>query len=464
MSAGSIQDDIQAELQRTVTIVFWHRPDTEPIRLHQSIATFPLLQLQRLPNLVTDLALSPQTYLDTYSAQTSKWEQHTINSVRVVRTGERVLYRIRRSLLEGLSEEECPGLKEELATQVLDNTSVHVNSRKREAEREHEDLPPQKQAHINQAVPPSSDVTAPSLTSQGVPLSVHAYAVSPTPHLSVPSNSTAYNSPEPTSPATFTSSASHSQLPPGVTAAVPSYLLRDKSASTIPIPYHPHPPLKRWPNDYTVAQLSVGFYILEALCSHSLVISTPTPPDTSSSTTMSGPHLTQKQAFERIFGSRYVKSTLCRHRGVWRNAPREIRDEFERYGDDERGIWGSFVRKVEGKMPKGEDAGTVLESAPSASETTTSQPQPSEQSERTHEPQPQASGSQPTLTSGVLIPASLNLYSLPAAVHGLRPAGFDYSQKVAGTGLARSSSSGASLPLSLPSGHSGEGAHGQLAV
>lgn len=61
------------------------------------------------------------------------------------------------------------------------------------------------------------------------------------------------------------------------------------------------------------------------------------------------PTLTQRVAFERVFGCRYVKSTVCRHRGVWRRAGEDVRDYFEGLGKDERAVWGEFVRKVEGR-------------------------------------------------------------------------------------------------------------------
>ena len=48
---------------------------------------------------------------------------------------------------------------------------------------------------------------------------------------------------------------------------------------------------------------------------------------------------------------RYVKSTVCRHRGVWRRADDTIRREFEMMGGDERAMWGEFVRRVEGRAP-----------------------------------------------------------------------------------------------------------------
>jgi len=67
--------------------------------------------------------------------------------------------------------------------------------------------------------------------------------------------------------------------------------------------------------------------------------------------TASSGGMTQRQAFERVFGSRYVKSTVCRHRAVWRKANDNIKEQFEALGSDERACWGEFVRRVEGRPP-----------------------------------------------------------------------------------------------------------------
>jgi hypothetical protein len=119
---------------------------------------------------------------------------------------------------------------------------------------------------------------------------------------------------------------------------VPQYLLTTPSPH---IPYHPHPPLKRWPNDYTVSEISNGFHAMDALVSRS----------------SGNSNMTQRTAFERVFGSRYVKSTVCRHRTIWRKAHQTLREQFESMGeDDDRACWGEFVRRVEGRPP-GKNAG-----------------------------------------------------------------------------------------------------------
>lgn len=62
-----------------------------------------------------------------------------------------------------------------------------------------------------------------------------------------------------------------------------------------------------------------------------------------------GSTMTHKAAFERVFGSRYVKSTVCRHRGVWKKSHPTLKAQYEAMGHDERAYWGEFVRHVEGR-------------------------------------------------------------------------------------------------------------------
>ena len=89
-----------------------------------------------------------------------------------------------------------------------------------------------------------------------------------------------------------------------------------------------------------------------------------------------GVAMTQRSAFERVFGSRYVKSTVCRHRGVWRKAEGSaLRTQFEAMGTDERACWGEFVRRMEGRgnvnvTGANEGAGTSTSSASTSQKST----------------------------------------------------------------------------------------------
>lgn len=71
------------------------------------------------------------------------------------------------------------------------------------------------------------------------------------------------------------------------------------------------------------------------------------------------PSLTQKNAFERVFGCRYVKSTVCRHRGVWKRADKALKESFERMGTVENALWGEFVKKTDFRREGGSGNGAV---------------------------------------------------------------------------------------------------------
>lgn len=330
-------------------LTVYHQAKTEPLRLQQTIPTFPYFQLSRLSSLMSDLGLTPSTYLDTYNSQSGRWEQHTIGSVRLVETQQRLLYRIRQSLFEGLPEDDCLSLGEEVELQAKPTRGGVVAAAPRAHDegmgtlkRSAPDMPDPGPAAKRQATngyymnasPAVFGASAPSTQPDGPP---------PAPQIESQNGSSTSNNNSVAAAAAAAAAAAylyqstlsftpHSASP----HLLPPYLTNPNHGST-PIPYHPHPPLKRWPNDYTVSELSAGFLAMEALISQS-----PT-----------GASMTQRAAFERVFGSRYVKSTVCRHRGVWRKAHPGVREQFEKMGGDERACWGEFVRRVEGRPVAG---------------------------------------------------------------------------------------------------------------
>ena len=342
---------------------FWFlfvKANAEPIRLQQVLPTFPYFQLLRFNQLVEDLGLNPSSYLDTYIPASGQWVQHTISSVRIVETQERLLYKVRRSLMEGLSEDDCISLREEIQMQSSRNgrsnpslagnspspTSPHKSSGqttvktspdaqspnplKRSAPQGDNDESRQSpKIHVSSGYYMTHSGTSTMVSS---PVSGTSQSNGSPSNVTSPPSSTdqdgsvyMYQS--------FYGNGSGSQGSPEASNVLPHYLLSPQASA--PIPYHPHPPLKRWPNDYTVSELSAGFHAMDLLISQS-----PT-----------GANMTQRTAFERVFGSRYVKSTVCRHRAVWRKAPRHLREQFEAMGTDERACWGEFVRRVENRPP-----------------------------------------------------------------------------------------------------------------
>ncbi|EGO04229.1 hypothetical protein SERLA73DRAFT_173674 [Serpula lacrymans var. lacrymans S7.3] len=335
-----VQSQMEQSLKRSVTLIIWYKAHCDPIRLNHDVSTFPLFQLSHYPSLVSDLELSPHSYIDTFNSQTSHWEQHLMTTVRVIDRDQRLLYKIRKSLMNGFAEDECPGLKDEVAMQSrstqgsplgTSSASSPSNPLKRPAEDIPETAPPHKmcitEGYLTQPSYLANMNHISMLPNSGYPQDlsqpVASSSSSRSPKVESPANSTAYYHNSLISPG--------KGLPPGEPGSLPAHFSLSANNSTS-IPYHPHPPLKRWPNDYSVSEVAVGFRQMDSLISQT-------------------PTVTQKAAFERVFGCRYVKSTVCRHRGVWRRADIPIKNLYEAMGTDERAVWGEFVRRVEGRPP-----------------------------------------------------------------------------------------------------------------
>ena len=301
-----------------------------------------------------------------------------IETVRLVASEQRFLYKLRKSLLEGLTEDECPGIQEEVSAQPRSEQNGKLS------------YPPQpptaslkRRADVTPDSTPPNKYYIPESMYQGTPQPVQAhqiYGVPVTPSQTYPQNlSTPKRVQGQAVPIHATNSQSQVQTtssPPSSSGTVPkqSFVYGQQlelypgatpesmvgtngssphqsrpsppASSKAPIPHHPHPPLKRWPNDYSVQEVSVGFDQMDALAS-------------------AQPSLTQRAAFERVFGCRYVKSTVCRHRAVWRRADDDVRDGFIKLGRDERAMWGEFVRRVEGRA-----SGLNMPSTPGESDVT----------------------------------------------------------------------------------------------
>jgi hypothetical protein len=343
-NGSDVQSQMEQSLNRSITLVFWLQAQAEPIRLHLEIPTFPLFQLSQFPSLVADLGLSSTSYVDAYNEHTGHWEQRNITTVRPVQTDQRLLFRFRKSLLEGLKEEDCMGLREEVERQPRATTlngslkrpaeeliDMSESSKKYQMaegyQHRDEEYANATYIHANQSYPQNLSVP-PHTSATSTPTSP-THQASHAPKLS--SNASRRAVLPANAPYLFANNPSvlNSYTP----VPLPAYIT-DPPSPSAPIAYHPHPPLKRWPNDYTVAEIALGFGMM----------------DTLSSNQMTSPAVTQKTAFERVFGCRYVKSTVCRHRGVWRKADAAVRAEFEAMGsDNELALWGEFVRRVEGR-------------------------------------------------------------------------------------------------------------------
>ncbi|KAI0688650.1 hypothetical protein BC835DRAFT_1222667, partial [Cytidiella melzeri] len=316
--AAETQTRMEQSVKRTVTLVFWYKALTAPLRLYQEIATFPMFSLSQFTQLVADLGLQPNSYVDAYNPQAGTWEQQTITTVRVVESEQRLLFRSRKSLLEGLADKDCPSLDSEIRMQPQILQNVQMMS------------PPQKS--LKRPMPDTlTDVPLPA-AKQFRPSIQSPFTMNqnngPTQAFQSPSSSSPVPHPH------LHQSLSPS-MHPGSPFARQDVIMSQQpvdqplSSTTITTESTPlHPTAKRWPNDFHVSEISAGFDKMDDIISQT-------------------PSLTQKVAFERVFGCRYVKSTVCRHRGVWKRADKNLKESFKRMGTGERALWGEFVKKTD---------------------------------------------------------------------------------------------------------------------
>lgn len=294
---------------------------------------------------MNDLGLSPNTFVDSYNPHSSTWEQQTITTVRLIESEQRLLFRIRKSLLDGLSDNDCPGTDHEIGLQSRFTRSpsapvvLPVNSLKRPADPSDSYGPPTKYYRHDEYSAQRTYAASPPAQENGVyPQSISVAKSQPPNDMPVPTyphhSPLTQNSHPPANiqpPHTHAPPNNSHQYPtPSPGLSTPS--TSQSSSSEPAIPYHPHPPLKRWPNDYTVSEIAAGFRQMDAMIS-------------------AQPTLTQKSTFQKVFGCRYIKSTVCRHRAVWKRADPSLKDTYEKMGTDERAVWGEFVKKAEGKIP-----------------------------------------------------------------------------------------------------------------
>ncbi|KAL4067167.1 hypothetical protein V8B97DRAFT_1978346 [Scleroderma yunnanense] len=336
------QSQMEQSLKRSVTLVIWYKPNCDPVRLIREVSTFPLFQLSQYPSLVSDLELTSESYLDAYNVSSGHWEQHTITTVRTVESEQRLFYKLRRTLLSGLADDECKGLSEEFGLQSKRNQPTFGSPI----------LLPASIPQLKRPLPAGAEV--PSAKRFFVPesYSPHSVYIPPTGYM-IPPQTIPYATPLASPPIagpsqirsgdgietnTPTSSPFHGtiNLQSPIISQTPLFSPNSPGLSTPPVariafPQQSHPPTKRWPNDYTVSEIAVGFRAMDAMIVQSSTI-------------------TQRMAFERVFSCRYVKSTVCRHRAVYRKADPAVRTFFEDMGNNEKAVWSEFVRRVEGRL------------------------------------------------------------------------------------------------------------------
>ncbi|KAL5530823.1 hypothetical protein ACEPAF_7081 [Sanghuangporus sanghuang] len=303
---------LEQSLKRSLTMVIWYRNGCEPLRIAHEVTTFPLFQLQDFPELIGELGLQPSSYIDAYNTETGQWEQHKISTVRSVEQDQRLLYRLRPSLLDSLTD--CPFLEQELSLQAAPKS----NLTKRHPIAPLTSSPPGKQVRVLSNPTP---VRAPTTTS--------------------PQNTTLQNWDSPMSgvspkqgPAAWSYTGPAATSRPGVrhspSTIIPAATSSVDHSNSVTNNYGS---IKRWPTDYTVHEIVEGF-------------------DTMAEIMKSDPSTRQRNAFERVFPPcRYVKSTVGRAKLYWKRASEEIRSHFLALPrDDPRGKWTHFVHLMDGRL------------------------------------------------------------------------------------------------------------------
>ncbi|EKM56243.1 uncharacterized protein PHACADRAFT_92809 [Phanerochaete carnosa HHB-10118-sp] len=330
---------LEASYRRTIIIVYWYKAGMEPVRMTREVPTFPLFRLSNFKDITESLALSNNSFIDAYDPESQTWSQQPTTAVQTIKhlpnQLPRLLFRARKSLLEGLSDHECSGLDHELRIQ---HHAHHANG---------------QSPTLDASSPPTRPAKRPAPDGAGEPMAKHfrtpstgfVHSGTHTPAFATnmsaqqqqqqPGPSAPMN-PSPTSPSLQSpflqrddalQPASDDALVGGAQGqpgAAPGGSGGGAGGGASPT----GPPGKRWPNDYAVCEIAQGFQQMDKL-------------------TAATPSLTQRAAFERVFGCRYVKSTVCRHRGVWKRADGALKDAFVRMGTGEGALWGEFVKKTD---------------------------------------------------------------------------------------------------------------------
>ncbi|KZT04190.1 uncharacterized protein LAESUDRAFT_622609, partial [Laetiporus sulphureus 93-53] len=54
--------------------------------------------------------------------------------------------------------------------------------------------------------------------------------------------------------------------------------------------------------------------------------------------------ITQRSAFEKVFGLLHIRNTFCRARKIWFGSLEETRARFAAYGKTDHGKWREFIK------------------------------------------------------------------------------------------------------------------------
>ncbi|KAF8949621.1 hypothetical protein BDZ97DRAFT_1772186, partial [Flammula alnicola] len=269
------------EIKRTVEFVVYFKEDTEPLITKLFIDTYPKLKLEALPLFVKNFKLNENSLFDYWDYP--HWTTVTPSSIMFVEKDQPILLRHRPSLFEQLSMEKCPGLSD----------TIHLRLRSRS-----------KRAADTALVSPLKKVP------RGIDqVSANEKAITkPNPARALEAQAARLPSEPLQSAARSISSAQprpQEVLASGTLAATAGNAAHD-SLST-----------------FSVSAWKAGNDQIDRMRDEDSKV-------------------TEASAFPIVFGIRYVKSTVCKYKRLWKKAPKKLQDHFLKLGDSKAASLNNF--------------------------------------------------------------------------------------------------------------------------
>ncbi|KAJ7635628.1 hypothetical protein B0H17DRAFT_1149677 [Mycena rosella] len=277
--------EMEAREKKTVDLRIFYKAGIQPASLEEFVDTYPRLQISSLTGVVEDLKLTPHSRLDHWSA--GAFKTIYIESVIHVEHGTPVLLKLRPSLTEEMSLDDCPGLAEELSRQprIYRTKRTHVGS---------DDLvsPLKKTARIG---------SGPAITDASQAAHVLVDADDSTPPLVLPIVATVAVTPRPVVPRAIAKTSDATRSHP--------------TRST-----KPDDP-KLWISRLSIFQWDRAWRAIKDMQD--------SDPLTSA----------ESAAFPKVFGEAYVKATVSKYKGLWDTTPDALKLKYITMGDVPEASW-----------------------------------------------------------------------------------------------------------------------------
>lgn len=314
----------------------YRQPDQAPLVLTLPIASWPKLQIEKIPAVMENFKLTATSLIDIYTGPDEGWKTITPEAVTTLEFGKSMLLRLRQSVFEGLVDKQCPGIDAEY---------------KRQGQRRN--LKRQGQAFVSPLKKTRLDNP---VASSALPASSSPQMLRPAPFPHVSTVTSPPSSPSPVrQPAPFPLSSDSTlkmQDDPkairratkkAARAAKKALKLAEAAAAqqetttylgaTIRVfrGQHTPPNFPIFPDDFAFCDFVDGSAELQRL-------------------SLLGKSFNQKDMFLKVFpevrlkGDRYPKTTLNRYRNIVLNASEELKERFRAYGSTARATIKQFVQ------------------------------------------------------------------------------------------------------------------------